>query len=178
MLSQSTDISELGSISSKRFIITACWETAGNSRFVFSKVFSFSLESCTFRLIHDIISVEAGLCSMGLISPCSVLQAGKETPSGWGERPAERGCLFRFSHALSRCWCVSRLFVCLFWGTAFKLLTFTSSSEFEGDENVSKGGVCEVPSPLCLALSWWKITLVTNAFKKRKGRVLFKVAST
>lgn len=82
VLSQSTGVNKLDSIGSKRFIITACQEATGNSGFVFSHVFCLSLESCAIKLIHDVISVGAGLCSEGLISPCSVLQAGKETPSG------------------------------------------------------------------------------------------------
>lgn len=53
---------------------------AGNSRFVFSQAFCLSLESCTFKLIHGIAAVGAGLCSEGLISRCSVLRLEKKHP--------------------------------------------------------------------------------------------------
>lgn len=82
VVSQSTGINELGSVGSERFIITACQETAGSSRLVFSQGFCLNPESYAFQLIHGIVSVGAGLCGEGLVSLCSVLQAGKGTSPG------------------------------------------------------------------------------------------------
>lgn len=95
----------------------------------------------------------------------------------------EHGCCLGFQklyHSIGVvvAWVAFLLFVLR---DGFKTSVLINSNKLQGNENINKGSfvVCgpfSLPCSICLALSWWKITLMISAFKRGRGSIAVGVA--